>query len=101
MINRKRGKDDVVKAPSKLLNKEIKFKRYSLKIVTLRVYKIFRVQFKCYVGYKNEYQLDKMKYLLEKNGFIGATHEDFKYKIECMFYIFQFLYHQNNRRLCY
>lgn len=81
----KYGKDEVVKEPEKLLNKEITFDGYNPKVARIRIHKVLGAQFKCFVDYKSEDQFDKIKRFLEKNGFREITHDDDKYKKRAWF----------------
>ncbi|MBM3703094.1 MAG: hypothetical protein FJW63_08960 [Actinobacteria bacterium] len=81
----KHGKDEVIKDPEKLLNKEIKFEGYNPKIAKLRVHKILGAQFKCFVDYENEDQFDRIKNFLEKNGFSEVSHDDARMKKRAWF----------------
>ena len=76
----KHGKDEVVKEPELLLNKEIEFKGYNPKVAKLRVHKVLGAQLKCFVDYRSEDQFSKIKSFLEKNGFREILHDDDKFK---------------------
>ena len=81
----KHGKDEIVKEPESLLNKEIEFKGYNPKTAKIRVHNTLGAQFKCFVDYESEEQFPKLKEFLEKNGFKEVTHDDDKYKKRAWF----------------